>query len=133
MSEMSFEFYDGKSLGDLCRDIVSNSQSKRDQLDIMIGELREKIKTVNEATVLSPIVKSMLDTSVKNDELLVKLAAIGQRIVANRTLAGDTGGKSGNMTNEELKYLHSTLDHLDAESLAPIKISSKPFDNDDDD
>lgn len=130
MNEMSFEFYDGKSLGELCKDIVRNSQSKRDQLDIMVAEIREKIKTTNDATVLGPLVKAMLDTSVKNDELLVKLAAIGQRIVANRSLTVDGVANTGKITGEELKYLQSTLEHLGSEALAPIQITSKDSDDD---
>jgi acetate kinase len=127
-SEMSFEFYNGKSLASLCKDIVSNSQSKRDQLDIMIAEIREKINTVNDATVLAPIVKSMLDTSVKNDELLVKLAAIGQRIVSTKASLNAIDNKPGNISNEELKYLQSALENLDDESVSPIHIVSKSDD-----
>lgn len=125
MSEMSFEFYDGKSLAALCKDIVNNSQSKRDQLDIMIAELREKIKTTNDASVLGPLVKAMMDTSVKNDELLVKLAAIGQRMVASRNMTPDGTGRPGEISNEDLKYLQSSLSSLGSAASAPIEITSK--------
>ena len=125
MSEMSFEFYDGKSLGDVCRDIVSNSKSKRDQLDIMVAELRERIKTTNDASVLGPLVKAMMDTAVKNDELLVKLAAIGQRMVASRNLAPDGTARPGELSNEDLKYIQNSLSSLGSAASSPIEIKSK--------
>lgn len=122
MSEMDFEFYDSKSLRDICRDIVTNSQSKRDQLDIMVSELRSKISTINDAQSLAPIVKEMLAVGVKNDEVLVKLAGIAQRLISAKTVAtGDAN--SGEITDEERKALLSGLNQLNMESIAPIKIT----------
>ena len=122
MSEMDFEFYDGKSLRDVCKDIVANSQSKRDQLDIMVGELRTKIATVNDAQALAPIIKEMLAVGVKNDEVLVKLAGIAQRLISAKTVAtGDSN--AGEITDEERKALLSGLNQLNMDSLAPIKIT----------
>jgi hypothetical protein len=122
MSEMDFEFYDGKSLRDVCKDIVANSQSKRDQLDIMVGELRTKIATVNDAQALAPIIKEMLAVGVKNDEVLVKLAGIAQRLISAKTVAtGDAN--AGEITDEERKALLSGLNQLSMESLTPIKIT----------
>jgi len=122
MSEMDFQFYDGKSLRDVCKDIVSNSQSKRDQLDIMVSELRAKIDTINDAQALAPIIKEMLAVGVKNDEVLVKLAGIAQRLISAKTVAtGDAN--SGEITDEERKALLSGLNQLNMESIAPIKIT----------
>ena len=122
MSEMDFEFYDSKSLRDVCKDIVSNSQSKRDQLDIMVSELRSKISTVNDAQALAPIIKEMLAVGVKNDEVLVKLAGIAQRLISAKTVAtGDAN--SGEITDEERKALLLGLNQLNIDSIAPIKIT----------
>ena len=122
MAEMeNFEFYDGKTLAAVCRDIVSNSQSKRDQLDVMVSELRSKIANVNDAQALAPIIKGFLDTGVKNDELLVKLAGIGQRIISAKTVATGDGVGSG-ITEDERKALLNGLNSLSIESLTSIKI-----------
>ena len=84
-----FDLYEGKSYKDLLKDIVTNTDYKRNQIDLVIAELRDKIVTINDAIVIAPIIQSYLDTSVKNDEQLVKLAAVVQRIMAIQTEAGD--------------------------------------------
>jgi hypothetical protein len=119
--EMDFEFFDGKTLANVCKDIISNSQSKRDQLDIIVSELRSKISNINDAQALAPIIKGMLDTGVKNDEILVKLAGIAQRLISAKTVAtGDAA--SGGITEDERKALLSGLNSLSLESLTSISI-----------
>lgn len=85
----NFELFEGKSYNDLLKDIVTNTENKRDQIDIIITDLRSQIKTINDAIVLAPIIQSYIDISVKNDEQLVKLAAIVQRIISVTTESGD--------------------------------------------
>jgi len=77
-----FELYDGKTYKDLMKDIVTNTENKRDQIDIVISDLRDQIKTINDALVLAPIIQTYLDIGIKNDESLVKLAAVIQRLVS---------------------------------------------------
>ena len=50
-----FELYSGKTFGQLCKDIVSNAEEKKTQLDILITDLREMITTPNEAVTLIPL------------------------------------------------------------------------------
>jgi len=74
---------------DLCKDIVKNSENNRDQLDILISDLRSLIKTANDALMIVPLIKDYLDVQVKNDEQLVKLAAVIQRILSKQTVGAD--------------------------------------------
>ena len=59
---VEFELFDGKSYKDLMKDIVTNSENKRDQIEIVIAELRDQIKTINDAIVLAPIIQTYLDS-----------------------------------------------------------------------
>ena len=77
-----FELFDGTSFSDLMRDVYHNSKKKSRQIDSLIQELRPMIKNVGDATVMVPLIKDYLEVSVKNDDALVKLAAIVQRIVS---------------------------------------------------
>jgi len=97
-----FEIYKGKSFQSLCRDIIENSSGKKVQLDILVSELREKIKTPNDAIVVVPLIKDYLEIGIKNDEQLVKLASVVQRIMTN---SSDENIGIGAMTNEELEDL----------------------------
>lgn len=101
--DLNFEIYKGKSFSGLCKDIVKNSESKKDQIDILVSELRSLIKTVNDAVIIVPLIKDYYDVGVKNDEQLVKLAAVVQRLVAKTENSAE--GLNTLITDEERKQL----------------------------
>jgi hypothetical protein len=70
-----------KTFSDLLKDIYSNSKNKEKQITILIEELRPLVKTLGDATVIVPLIKEYMDVGIKNDEMLVKMAAIVQRSV----------------------------------------------------
>jgi hypothetical protein len=122
--ENDFEIYKGKNFSDLCKDIVKNSEEKKNTLDILVTDLREMIKTINDATMIVPLLKEYFDVGVRNDEQLIKLAAIIQRL-----MAGKTGGEdSGNMllTDEERKQLMASVEQVVAASKEPMEVTEKP-------
>lgn len=104
------EIYHNKKFSDLCKDIVTNSENNRDQLDILISDLRSFIKTPNDALMIVPMIKEYFDISVKNDEQLVKLAAIVQRIM-NRGPVGPDGGTL-TLTDDEKKQLMNEINEI---------------------
>lgn len=98
-----FELFNGTSFSDLMRDVYHNSKKKSRQIDSLIQELRPMIKNVGDATVMVPLIKDYLEVSVKNDDALVKLAAIVQRLVS--ASAKDDDGNEFGMTDEERRRL----------------------------
>jgi len=124
-----FEIYKGKSFASLCREIVVNQQSKKDQLNVLIEELRPLIKTVEEAIVIVPILNDYFDVGVKNDEQLVKLAAVIQKIITRN----DSSGQEDSLliTDDEKKELLKSVEELTKSSeeisipKATIKVDGK--------
>ena len=120
MGDLNFEIYSGKSFQDICKDIVDRSESKKNQLDLLFTDVRSYIKNINDAQVFLPRIKELIETGVKNDEQLVKLAAVIQRLQSTQLEAsgGDTGGMSDeekeqllvNTTREKLKEIQSEVD-----------------------
>ena len=111
--EFDIEIFKGKSFSDLMKDIYSNSSKKDRQINMLIGELRPLIKNVGDATVIVPLIKEYLEVGVKNDEHLVKLAAVVQRLIStNNRVQADTGN-SWMLSEEEKKQLMSELDEID--------------------
>lgn len=115
------EIYKGKSFSSLCKEIVINQNEKKDQLDILVSELRDLIKTVNDAIVIVPLIKEYLDVGVKNDEQLVKLASIIQRILS-RPNDGADAGSPFMMTDEERKQLMEEVEILKKDNHTSIKV-----------
>jgi hypothetical protein len=109
METSEFELYKGKSFASLCKDIVKNSEEKKQQLDILITDLREMIKTINDAVMVVPLLKEYFDVGIRNDEQLIKLAAIVQRIMSNK---GNSDAEVGNLllTEEEKKQLMTAIE-----------------------
>ena len=101
--DLNFEIYKGKNFSNLCKDIVKNSENKKDQIDILISELRTLIKTVNDAVIIVPLIKDYYDVGVKNDEQLIKLAAVVQRLVAKGQETGE--GNAMILSEEDRKQL----------------------------
>lgn len=123
MADMDFEVYAGKTFKDLCREVVERSQNKKDQLDTLIGDLRTLIKGPNDVGQFMPRIKELLEVGVKNDEQLIKLAAVIQRIAAAQIEA--TGGEGVGLSEaEKEKLLKNHMDDLEA-SLKSIKTETE--------
>ena len=104
MDNNEIKVFDGKSLADLFQEIHTNSVNKREQIHGLIEDLRPFIKSIGDAAMLVPIIKEYMDVSVKNDEHLIKLAIIVQRIVAAGAKSTESGNDFG-ISEEEKKQL----------------------------
>ena len=74
------EVFNGKTLSDLFGEIHDNSTQTRSQIKGLIGELKPLIENIGDATLIVPMIKEYMEIGVKNDEALIKLATIVQRI-----------------------------------------------------
>ena len=77
-----YELFEGKSLSSLFKDIYDNSVHNKKQLEVLVREVAGFIKDGDMAIQLIPMIKEYLDINVKNDEQLVKLATVVQRLIA---------------------------------------------------
>ena len=75
------EIFNGKSFEDLSKDIYENQQNKKLQLDLLIQEIHGMIQTMDDAVLITPLIKELFEVAIKNDEHLVKLASVWQRIL----------------------------------------------------
>ena len=85
------EVFKGKSFQDILKEIHGHSASKRKEIKTLMETLAGMIKTPHEAAIVAPLVREFLEVAVKNDEALVKIATIIQRLMtaeANATGAG---------------------------------------------
>ena len=83
------ERFDGKTLSDLFSEIHTNSTTTRAQVTGLIGELKPLIENIGDATLIVPMIKEYMEIGVKNDDALIKLATIIQRIETAQTKGGD--------------------------------------------
>ena len=81
--------FDGMSLSDLFKKIHKNNKD----IDKQIGEFIETMKPMatsnaGSAVMLMPTVKDLIDVNVKNNEQLIKMAAIAQRAATINASSG---------------------------------------------
>ncbi len=124
-----YEIFKGKSLASLFEDIYQNQNYNRKQLDVLMKNITSMIKDGDTAVQIVPMIKEYLEINVRNDELLVKLAAIVQKIISaeNRVGSEDEFGLSENEKEQILKTIveHDTMDLQSASDKITKEISSK--------
>jgi hypothetical protein len=124
--DTEIEIYKGKKLSSLFRDIVSNSEHKRAQIELLINDLRTFIKSPNDALSVVPLIREYLDVGVKNDDQLVKLAAVVQRIMVAQQAAEEVGSSFG-ITDEERKALLAEVEKLKTDVDTPVNVTKAVF------
>jgi hypothetical protein len=108
---LDFDLYDGKKYSDLVKDIVKNHKAKQNQIKALTDQLVNMVNEPGDAVVVVPLIKGYLDSDIKNDEALVKLAQILQK--ANQT---ETGA-DGMFSDKDLEMLFSDIQ----KTTAPLK------------
>ena len=124
------EIFKGKTFQDLTKDIYENTQKKKTQIDLLISEIHGFIQTIDDVVMVAPIIKEYMEVSVKNDEHLVKLAGVLQRILNKSKGESDESSLLSESEKEELMMtLQETVDDLQNEKtrLDNIKDKQKGF------
>ena len=105
-----YEIFEGKSLSDLFKDIYENTEKNRKQLDVLTKEIVQFIKDGDTAVQIVPMIKEYMEIGVKNDEHLIKLATVIQRIEI-----AQAKGDGGDFDFSDLQDLLEEQEELDKE------------------
>ena len=107
-----FELFKGKNLSSLFEDIYNNQVSKKQKISGLIEELKKMVKHAGDVATIGPVLHGLIDSSVKNDDQLVKLASIVQKIVASEK---KSEGQDGFLTEFEKNQLLRELEETKQE------------------
>ena len=123
------EIFKGKTFQDLTKDIYENTQKKKTQIDLLISEIHGFITTIDDVVMVAPIIKEYMEVSVKNDEHLVKLAGVLQRIISKSSGANEESMLLSESEKDELmSTLQDTVTDLQNESDRLTQIKDKTID-----
>tara|TARA_R110001583_G_scaffold16251_2_gene66589 strand:- start:3119 stop:3493 length:375 start_codon:yes stop_codon:yes gene_type:complete len=120
MDSLNQILFDDKSFGDLLKEIHGNQKKKAKQLASLIAELRPLVQSLGDATVVVPLIKEYMEISVKNDDQLIKMAAIVQRLSTSTTSSGD----GGLLTEEEMNQLMDVAEEISKTVEKPKQIET---------
>ena len=107
MSQFDNIVFGKKKFSHLLEEIYNNQKKKDTQLVALINELKPLIAEIGDATLIVPLIKEYLEISVKNDDLLIKMAALAQRAMQTQTADG-----SLTISDEEKEQLLSAVAEL---------------------
>ena len=84
---------------------------------MLISEIHGFITTIDDVVLVAPIIKEYMDTAVRNDEHLVKLAGVLQRIISKSQGESDESMLLSDDEKAELMgTLQDTVNDLEKES-----------------
>ena len=89
-----------KTFSDLLKEIYDNSRNKDKQINALIGELKPLVQNVGDAQLVVPMIKEYLEIGVKNDEHLIKMLTVVQKLDG-----ASKGGEADFFDPEELARL----------------------------
>jgi len=82
------KIFKNKSLSDVMSTIYDNSTKKQKIIESLLESVKSTLSNITDISVILPIIKDVLDVSVKNDEQMIKLAAIIQRLIQPSKITG---------------------------------------------
>ena len=115
--ENDIKIFGDKNFSDLSQEIYENNKLKKTQIDLLIQEVHGYIQGIEDIAIVGPIIKELMDVGIKNDDNLVKLATLYQRIMSKQTI--DDSDVSL-LTEEEKEQLMASLEDV-AEDLQKKK------------
>lgn len=90
--DMNFPLFKGKTFSDILGDIYENQQSKKKNISSLIEEMRKLVTKPTDVITIGPIITQLIEASITNDDHLIKIANIAQKLVlANTKKVGDEG------------------------------------------
>ena len=97
-----FKIFGDKNFSDLSKEIYENSKLKKTQIDLLIQEVHGYIQGIEDIAIVGPILKELMDVGVKNDDNLLKLATVIQRIMNKQADAVEDTSLLSDAEKEEL-------------------------------
>jgi hypothetical protein len=122
--DTNFEIFKGKSFKDLCKDIYANQLHRKDQLEILIGDLRKMCTKIDDAPLIIPFIKDYINAANVNDEHLIRLAAIIQKLIVADDQSKLASGGLG-LSDEERRHIMEELDSIAKSDDAVVNVIEK--------
>ena len=107
MGQLDSLVFGKKTFSDILEEIYQNQKKRDAQVVALISELKPLVQEIGDATLIVPLIKEYMEIGVKNDDALIKMATIVQRVLQNQN---DDGGLG--ITDEEKQQLLAEMDKL---------------------
>jgi len=108
--ELDKEIFKGKTVSDLVEEVYNKHKNQDSSIKQEIMRLADMIETPGDAIVIVPLLKGFMDSSLKNDEVLMKLLALFQKAAAESKKSDNED--SGVLTEKDIEQLFSEVSNI---------------------
>ena len=123
--------FDNKRFSDVLKDIYIGSTTKTVTIQNFLQQLNKLVTNSNDAILIIPLIRDYLETSVRNDEQLIKLAAVVQRFFSGGNRQNSPSETTSLLTDQEkaelLKMAQSTIDNSIDNNLKKLESEYEKF------
>lgn len=102
--DLDKEIFTGKTLSDIVKEAYEKHKEQESLINAEISRLSEMISSPGEALAIAPMIKPLIDSGLKNDEVLVKILNLFQKAQSAETKSQDS---EGILTAKDIEQLWS--------------------------
>ncbi|MCK9430968.1 MAG: hypothetical protein M0R17_13415 [Candidatus Omnitrophica bacterium] len=106
----SDEIFEGKTLPDLLKEIYELSINKNEEISKFINDISTYITDIKGVILVAPVIKDLMTTSIKNDEMLIKLAQLVRNQVQFIKVPGDNANEDIILSRHDREQIKQELD-----------------------
>jgi hypothetical protein len=107
--DLDKEIFTGKKLSDLVKEVYDNHKNQDNLIGAEITRLSELIGSPGDAIIIVPLLKGFFDSSLKNDETLLKILQLFQK-AAEKQNTGD--GEQSMLSEKDIAQLFSEVNSI---------------------
>lgn len=124
--EEAKEIFQGKTVSDLAKEIYEKHKEQDSTIKTRIEQLADMIESPGDAIVIVPMLKGYVDSSLKNDEVLMKMLQIFQK-QEEKKASGET--ENGLLTEKDIEQLFSEVSTYTVSDTSPKQITEQGENN----
>lgn len=118
--EESKEIFQGKTVSDLAKEIYEKHKEQDGTIKTRMDQLADMIESPGDAIVIVPMLKGYVDSSLKNDEVLMKMLQIFQK-QEDKKSSGEVD--NGLLTEKDIEQLFSEVSNYSVSNNATKQIT----------
>jgi len=103
------EIFEGKKISDLVKEIYDKHKYQDGVISGEIARLSELIGSPGDAIIIVPLLKGFFDSSLKNDEVLLKILSLFQKAAEK---ANTESGESSILSEKDIQQLFSDVNSI---------------------
>jgi len=115
--DLDKEIFEGKKISDLVKEVYEKHKDQDQTISREIVRLSELISSPGDAIIIVPLLKGFFDSSLKNDEVLMKILNLFQK-ASEKTQTQDSG--DGILSEKDIEQLFSEIKSVNVPEIKKI-------------